>query len=360
MTGGAWSASAAARLAATLVLAAAGAAVAAAAGLPAPWLSGSMIATTVASLAGFDTRIPIRLADLTFLIIGLMLGAGVSPELVSGVAAWPLSLVVLLLSVVACFLGVRAFLLHAAGWDRETAFFSAVPGALSYVLAVASLTRADMRRVAVSQSLRVFLLVALLPGLIAAVEPEVTEPLLAAPLSSPLEIAVLAAAGLAVAFLFRLIKAPAPLLVGALAASAVLHGSGAIAGALPEPVVIAAFVVLGALVGSRFIGTELALLRQIGLASIGAFLVATGIAALIAVVLALSTGLPVDQAIVAFAPGGLDAMTALALALQMDTAYVAAHQLTRFVAIALVLPFLARDALKRGPGPASSGTRPEP
>ena len=133
--------------------------------------AGAMIATTTASLAGFDTRLPLRLVDAVFLVIGITLGAGVSPEVVAGVAAWPISLAGLLLSVARLHLGVRAFLVHVAGWDRDTAFFSAVPGALSYVLAVASLTHADMRKVAVSQSIRIFLLVALLPSVITALEP---------------------------------------------------------------------------------------------------------------------------------------------------------------------------------------------
>ncbi len=152
------------RLAGTIAIASLGGGLATLAGLPASWLSGSMIAVTIASLAGLDTRPPVRLIEGVFLLIGAALGSGVTPELVRGAVSWPLSLAGLALSIAACVVGVRAFLMRVAGWDRQTAFFSAVPGALSYVLALASETGADIRKVAASQSIRVFLLVAVLPA----------------------------------------------------------------------------------------------------------------------------------------------------------------------------------------------------
>jgi hypothetical protein len=41
---------------------------------------------------------------------------------------------------------------------------------------------------------------------------------------------------------------------------------------------------------------------------------------------------------VAFAPGGLEAMTVLALVLGLDPLYVGIHHLVRFLGIGLVLP----------------------
>ena len=48
----------------------------------------------------------------------------------------------------------------------------------------------------------------------------------------------------------------------------------------------------------------------------------------------------VMAAIVAFAPGGLEAMTVLALILSLDPLYVGIHHLVRFLGIGLVLPFV--------------------
>jgi uncharacterized protein len=334
-------------LGASLAIAGAGGVLATFMGVPASWLSGAMVAATVATFAGLDTRLPIRLVDVVFLVIGVSLGAGVTPELVAGVTSWPISLAGLALTIAACVIAVREYLVRIAGWDRDTAFFSALPGALSYVLAVASETRADIRKVAVSQSVRVFLLVAVLPSVILAVE-QTPAPVITVVTASPTGIAILAVSAVIVGLLFRLAHVPAAWLTGSLAASAVLHGGGWVTGTLPEPAIIAAFVMLGALIASRFAGTSLAFLKEVILASVVAFVIATSIATALALIIASVTGESADQMIVAFAPGGLDAMTTLALAMNMDTAFVAAHQLTRFAGIALLLPFLARKALRRG------------
>lgn len=334
-------------LVATLLIALSGAALATFVGMPASWLSGAMIAVTAASIGRLDARLPVPIVELGFLLIGTALGAGLTPELLRGLGAWPFSLAMLAMTVVAVTFGVRTFLVHVSGWDRETAFFSAVPGALSYVIAVASTTGADIRKVAVSQSIRIFLLVAALPAIAVAIE--------GAPPSGPPvavaewgELALLVAVSTVGGLALRHLRVPAGLLTGSFAASAVLHGSGLVRGTLPGPVVIAAFILLGALVGSRFVGTSLGFLARILAPSFGAFLVATAIAVAAALFVAAIAGIAIDQAIVAFAPGGLDAMMSLALALHMDTAFVAAHQFARFAGIAFGLPFFLRWTRTRG------------
>ena len=337
------------KLGATLLIAALGAILATFLGMPASWLSGATIAVTIASFARLDTRLPMPLVEFSFLLIGIALGAGLTPELIRSVGAWPLSLAALLLAVVAVTIGARWYLMRVSGWDAETAFFSAVPGALSYVLAVAATTEADLRKVAVSQSIRVFLLIAALPMVVVAIEggPPIATAAIVAPWD---QIALLVAVSTVVGFIFRWLRVPAGLLTGSVLASSVLHGSGIVVGTLPEPAVIIAFVLLGALVGSRFVGTSLGFLARVILPSVGAFLVATAIACIFAIGVAFMIDVPFDQAIVAFAPGGLDAMMSLALALHMDTAYVAAHQFARFAGISFGLPFFLRWARSRRPG----------
>ncbi|HEX5080165.1 MAG TPA: AbrB family transcriptional regulator, partial [Geminicoccaceae bacterium] len=51
---------------------------------------------------------------------------------------------------------------------------------------------------------------------------------------------------------------------------------------------------------------------------------------------------PFSQLALAFAPGGIDVMTALAFSLHLDSVFVAAHQLVRFAMIVLLVPLFAR------------------
>ena len=51
---------------------------------------------------------------------------------------------------------------------------------------------------------------------------------------------------------------------------------------------------------------------------------------------------PFADALAAFAPGGLEAMTMMAFALGLDPLCVGAHHRTRFLFISLTLPWAAR------------------
>jgi membrane AbrB-like protein len=138
-------------------------------------------------------------------------------------------------------------------------------------------------------------------------------------------------------------------MIGAMVASGIVHGTGLASGSFPPPLQIGLFVALGALIGSRFAGTTLAMLRGMIWPALGSFVVAVGVSALGAWLTAALTGQSFSQVALAFAPGGIDVMTAMALALNLDSAFVAAHQLARFFAIAIYAPVFARSP-KIGPG----------
>ena len=50
----------------------------------------------------------------------------------------------------------------------------------------------------------------------------------------------------------------------------------------------------------------------------------------------------IAEVMIAFAPGSVDAMMLLALALSLDPVYVGAHHLTRIFFVSLTMPLLAR------------------
>jgi uncharacterized membrane protein AbrB (regulator of aidB expression) len=52
--------------------------------------------------------------------------------------------------------------------------------------------------------------------------------------------------------------------------------------------------------------------------------------------------IPTAEALIAFAPGGLEAMAILAFALHLDPVFIGAHHLARFLGIGLGLPMLIR------------------
>jgi uncharacterized membrane protein AbrB (regulator of aidB expression) len=98
---------------------------------------------------------------------------------------------------------------------------------------------------------------------------------------------------------------------------------------------------LGAVSGARFTGTPFRLMLSYLGAGAGAFAVAMVIAGVIAAGVTAVVSLPLADLIVAYAPGSVDAMMILALALHLDPVFVGAHHLTRVFVVSLGLPVLS-------------------
>ena len=76
----------------------------------------------------------------------------------------PISILIIFFTVFFIILATYFYQRHIAGWDKPTSYFASIPGALSFVIALAGdYPRADLSRIAISQSLRVFILIAILP-----------------------------------------------------------------------------------------------------------------------------------------------------------------------------------------------------
>jgi membrane AbrB-like protein len=137
-------------------------------------------------------------------------------------------------------------------------------------------------------------------------------------------------------------------LFGALAGSAILHGTGLIHAALPWWVGGASVITLGALVGSRFANTSARmLLGHLG-AAFGSFAVSMVVATVFVVMVARLFSFPIANIVIAFAPGAQDTMMVLALALHLDPVYVGAHHLARFLVVTFAIAVAARRVTAKG------------
>lgn len=328
-----------------LLIAALGGAAFAALGIPAAWLSGSMIAVLAASIfmvAKTNVRLaPMRAPwfDLTMLLSGTLIGASATPEAVAATARYPASIALLIIALFAIMAATGFYLRRFAGWAEPEATLASAPGALSAVLAIAVERNADIPRIAIVQVFRLFVLIAALPGVLVASGLGADGPAIGpSVIADPKDMAIMLGAGLVLGLLLQRLRMTAPLIVGATLASALLHGSGLVHGSLPAPVSIFAFVLLGAMVAGRIATIDGHAFRRAMPAAFWAFVISMVVAALFAWPAAWLASVPYATALVAFAPGGLEAMAMLALALGLDPLYVGAHHLVRFVAIGLILP----------------------
>lgn len=333
------------RVAETLAIGVAGGGLLELAGMPAGWLCGSMIAVIVAVFAGRPLKIPDRLRSVAFILLGASMGAVLSPEMLGKLEKWPLSIILLALSVIATMVVGTQYLARRHNWDSASARLSSVPGALSAVLAIASDSRGDLMRITVSQTLRQIVLVSLVPVLllVSPAPPEKVHAALAGPGDIFLMLAAACAGGLACARL----RIPGGLLLGALLGSGILHATGMVSGVLPGAALIAAYVIVGSAIGARLRGTDPMAIVAVLRPAMGSIAAAIVIAAIFAALASFLTGLPFNEVWLAFAPGGVEAMTVLAFALNLDPGFVSGHHLIRLVGLMLLSP-LWTAGLRRG------------
>ena len=307
--------------------------------LPGGLISGAMIAVGIAAIAGRPLAMPPVLTQAVLVLLGISLGSLVSRQLLQHMGAYPLTIGLLALATFCSTFGSSIYLQRAHGWDQTSAFLAGSPGALSQITMLAAEKGADVPAIAVVQTMRVIILTAALPLLLAATGIAPSSPSAAvAAIASPVELAELIAASVAVALLLRLVKFPASWMFGAMIGSSVLHGTGLIEGGLPPWVRAAALVGIGALIGSRFARMSIRTLLSHVNAALGSFAIAIIISAIFVAVIVLTTHVRFADVIVAFAPGAMDAMLALALTLHIDPIFVGAHHLSRFVFVTITTP----------------------
>lgn len=317
------------------------------AGIPGGWLSGSILVVAAAALAGRPMHVPQRLNRVIFVLIGTALGAVVTPATLRGVATYPLSIVILLVAMGFVSVLGTEYLRRVHKWDRVSASLGAAPGALSQCIAVATELGADLRGIAIVQTLRVVIIAVGLPAGLAAlglVTPSSRGVGGELDLGKLHELAILIAVCAASAWLAYRVRFPGGILFGAMLASAILHGTDLIHAAMPWWAANAAMIALGGVTGSRFAGvTGGLLLRYLG-AGLGSFVVSLVIAGLFAALLFAAMPLHIADALIAFAPGSVDAMMLLAIALHTDPVYVGAHHMARIFFVSLTMPLLAKRA----------------
>jgi len=323
----------------TLAIGAAGGLLFLWAGLPGGLISGAMAAVGIAALAGRSLAVPPLLTQTVLVLLGISLGSLVSRQLIQHVSSYPLTIGLLALATFCSTFGSSFYLQRVHGWDQTSALLAGSPGALSQITILAVEKGADVAGIAVVQTMRVIILTAALPLLVSlsGISSQAA-PTFGIATASPPELAALIAASIGVALLLRLAKFPASWMFGAMIASSVLHGTSLIEGGLPNWIRNIALVGIGALIGSRFARLQISTLLKYVNAGLGSFAVAIAISAIFVVIIVFTTHVRFADVVVAFAPGAMDAMLALALTLHIDPIFVGAHHLSRFVFVSITTP----------------------
>lgn len=321
-------------------------------GVPGGGISGAMAVVTLMTVFGLASRVEGPIRVVAMVASGVTLGAAVTPETLRGIATYPGSLAIMALGVAATMV-VGTLFLRMLGWSRATALLAVSPGAFAYIISVAPRVKADVPRIVVVQMFRVLVLMAILPMLVVETAGPIalTGP---APLEDPLWlVAAMLALGALGGWVFHRLKIAGGVFFGAMLVSALFHGTGYAPGRLPWEIAFLGQALIGAWTGSRFVGFDWRRLPGIAGAAFASIGISIAVCALFAWVATIAVGAPFGGAVIAFAPGALEAMTMLAFAIGFDPLYVGVHHLARFMLLNMTMPAIVRFWLEeRKPPPA--------
>jgi len=333
----------------TVLIGTAGALIAILIGFPAPYLIGPAVAVTLAGLAGLKLSVPNEVRNVCFVIVGVSMGATVTPDVIVAARTWPLSFVMVLFAIIILLYSSAWVLRKFFHYDRITALLSSSPGHLSYVLSLAAETRCDLRTVSVAQSVRVLALTIAVPLIVEVLDLVSADSVLVVQTMETWVFVIMLAVSSLFGMLFLRWKLPAALLLGGVVVSIGTHVTGVIAGGVPGWVLTPTYIVLGSVIGTRFCGVSVGELRTAFIAGFVTTIVVTVLAAAIAGCISYFLGVPLDAALIAFAPGGLETMSAMAVMLNADPTYVGAHHVLRLMFLSVLMPLLLGKEARQRP-----------
>lgn len=313
--------------------------------IPLPWMLGPMIVCTVASIAGLPVKGPMPIRPIMVTVLGIMLGSGFAPEMLDRAGQWALSLSLLLVYVVVSAAATYPFFRKIAGYDRPTAYFAAMPGGLNEMMIVGKEMGGDDRRIVLTHASRILLTVLAIPIFFRlTTEIDMTDRSrfgvgLGEVAVRDYVLLTLCILGWPIA---KALRIPAPLLVGPMMASAVLHLTGTTSAQPPTLIVNVAQWVMGTVIGCRFAGTARTEVLRVITMSVGSTAILLSVTAAFAILLHALGDVPISSAVLAYSPGGLAEMSLVALALGVDVAFVATHHVIRIVYVVIAAPLAYR------------------
>lgn len=302
-------------------------------GLPLGWLMGAAAVTGGLAMANIRIQMlqPVYAASLATL--GASVGLAITPEVATAMVAWAPVMVAAAILGTAMAAMLAPILARAGNTKKSTAFFSLLPGGVIEMANVGQKYGADQTVVAAIHTMRVGLVVGVLPLILFMFNDEPQQIIEKTPLLDYKSLSATLLVGIAGGWVGKKTGLPAAWLLGALIAVGVVTSTGALTGRIPEVLLAAVQVVVGIALGARFQRERLAAAPKalaVGLPIVLAIMAGMAIAAA-----ACSMFMPfeIPTLILCFSIGGMAEMVLTSKILGQNFALVAAFQAIRGVLI---------------------------
>lgn len=307
-------------------------------GTPLPWMIGPLFGSAALRLCGADLRCPTMCRGAGQWAIGTALGLYFTPEVIALLAAHAGAVAAAVGFALLLGAGCGELLHRFARVDRTTAFFAMAIGGASEMANQGERHGALVDRVAAAHSLRLMLVVAVIPFALQSAGVAGVDPF--QPGARAVDyggLIALIGATCAAALLLRRLGWPNAWVIGPLLVAIGLTANGLTWSALPETMVHVGQLFIGLSLGTRFTPAFLATAPRY-LASVAAcVLMALAAAAGFGAALAHISGMHWATAILATSPGGIAEMSLTAKTLQLGVPIVTAFHVTRMAALVLLI-----------------------
>ena len=318
-------------------------------GLPLGMLIGAVCAVTLAGKLGLKMRMPLPFVATVQLLLGLSVGATVTASILGELTDSSILAGLLVCMGLQILVGYN-WLRRRERWSHLESLLGAMPGAMAAVMTVSGEQGPSAGRIAfvhIVRLLALLLLVTLIAG--GHGRDAVTS---YGSLADYLRLVPPALAAVIAGYLLQRLEVPAPyMLTGLLCAAGVNIGFPESSLQVPAPLATAALILLGGLIGIRLQGITW---RDV-LHYLRAGIVVTSLTLCCTVLVALAasqlTGRPFLALFMSWVPGGVEVMTAAALLLKLDPAFVMLNHVLRMTLIHLAPAVLPRRLLREQPAP---------
>ncbi|GGB20876.1 AbrB family transcriptional regulator [Allosediminivita pacifica] len=320
------------------------------AGIPLAWLLGALIASAAWNMVRTPIVAPVWFRKLGQSVVGLSIGLGLTAPVIARLGSLAEYMVLAAFAAVASGLLISLALSRITGIDRTTTFFSSMPGGVAEMSVMAEAYGGKPELVAMAQSLRILIVVLILPAAATFLgwRGELDWEGANYPFDPPI-LAVMLILGLAAAWLMSRANIKNSWLLGGLAVAGVIAYLGLQGSKVPGSMMILAQIMIGLVLGTRFTRDSVTALRAFLPLNVLGTVALLAMTSLCALLLSLASGVPVETLVLGLSPGGLTEMTLTATDLHLDTAEVVAFHLVRILVVLLLTDpiFLAYRHLRR-------------
>jgi len=316
-------------------------------GLPLGELIGAICLVTALSKMGVRMRMPYPFVATVQLLLGISVGSIVTASMMRELTDFSILVGLLICMTTQIFVGYN-WLRRMERWGHIESLLGSIPGAMAAVMTVSGEEGPASGRIAFVHIVRLLALL-LVVTIIAGGHAESAAPVLGA-LDDYIGVIPPAIAAVIAGYLLERFDVPAPyMLTGLICAAAVNVGFPQVHLHVPDPFAIVALILLGGLIGIR--------LKDITLKDfvryIRAGLVVTALTfcttLLVAFTFSKLMGKPFLSLFMSWVPGGVEVMTAAALLLKLDPAFVMLNHVVRMSIIHISPAFLPKRLFQANP-----------